>query len=122
MDPIASDSKTEIATGSRAASGCSETAVGRLGRWFAANFDGDLVDLCSVKIQTTDNPGWLVEIDIGSTTAKNLSGKGKRGALTWEVEDGVLWGYDEETGDIDGLLTLMADLVESQNVGSERLP
>ena len=94
-----------------------KTPTERLRDWYAAQCNGDWEHMNGVKIHTTDNPGWWVQIDLDGTTAQSLYGKGKRGELTWEVERRVLYGYDEETGDLDGLLTLLMDLIESVITG-----
>lgn len=89
------------------------SAITRLQKWFAAQCNGDWEHLNGIKIETTDNPGWWVQVDISGTTSRNLSGKGKHGPFSWEAKDGLLHGYDEETGDIEGLITCLVDLLES---------
>lgn len=92
------------------------TAIQRIRTWFAGQCDGDWEHQNGVKIETTDNPGWSVKIDLDNATANRLEGcDGMRDGLSWAVADGVLYGYDEQTGNIEGLLTLMADLIESKH-------
>ena len=38
-----------------------------LSNWFASNCDGDWEHSYGLKIETTDNPGWTVEIDLIDT-------------------------------------------------------
>lgn len=41
--------------------------LGRLTNWYAAQCDGDWEHLYGIRIDTLDNPGWLLEIDITDT-------------------------------------------------------
>ena len=38
-----------------------------LSAWFESHCDGDWEHSFGVKIETTDNPGWIVEIDLTDT-------------------------------------------------------
>jgi hypothetical protein len=44
-----------------------ETTLQRLQRWFASNCDQEWEHDFGVKIETLDNPGWLVQIDLIGT-------------------------------------------------------
>lgn len=90
-----------------------KTGAQRLAEWLTAQANGDWEHSYGIKIETSDNPGWLVKIDIEETASQNMTGAGKRDGLSWQVVEGQLWGYDEETGNLEGLLCLMADLLES---------
>lgn len=105
-------------------SGGQEASAVRLNRWFATQCNGDWEHMNGVKIETTDNPGWWVRIEIDGTTSRLLSGKGQRGKLSWEVEkaNGVLHGYDEESGDLEGLSNLLVDVLESKLCGNCKCP
>lgn len=35
--------------------------------WYASNCDGDWEHTFGVRIETSDNPGWIVEVDIKET-------------------------------------------------------
>lgn len=41
--------------------------LGRLEHWYASRCDGDWEHQCGIKIDTIDNPGWSVEVDLRST-------------------------------------------------------
>jgi hypothetical protein len=41
-------------------------------QWYASNCDGEWEEECGLKIETLDNPGWSVRIDLDET---NLEGK-----------------------------------------------
>jgi hypothetical protein len=49
-----------------------ESTLARLQRWYAAQCNGDWEHGAGVKIETLDNPGWLIKIDLAGT---NLEGK-----------------------------------------------
>ncbi|MEL6363136.1 MAG: immunity 53 family protein [Pseudomonadota bacterium] len=51
-----------------------------LSSWFSANCDGDWEHSFGLKIETTDNPGWALEIDLTDTALEN------RNFLTLEIE------------------------------------
>lgn len=44
-----------------------------LSRWFAENCDGDWEHQQGIKIQTTDNPGWHVQVDLYDTDLESIS-------------------------------------------------
>lgn len=44
-----------------------------LADWYMSNCNGEWEEYYGIKIQTIDNPGWLVEIDILETVLENLS-------------------------------------------------
>lgn len=92
----------------------------RLAKWHRAQCNGDWEHMYGVTIETTDNPGWWVKIELDGTTAANLTGKGQRDGMTWEVADGTLQGYDEETGNLEGLLCLLMDVIEAHNAAPSR--
>jgi hypothetical protein len=43
------------------------TALAQLQRWYSSQCDGDWEHQLGIKIETLDNPGWLVTIDVGNT-------------------------------------------------------
>ena len=40
--------------------------------WFARQCDGDWEHMYGIKIETTDNPGWSIEIDLRDTNLEDL--------------------------------------------------
>ncbi|WP_205750881.1 immunity 53 family protein [Deinococcus sp. Arct2-2] len=44
-----------------------------LANWFADNCDGDWEHQQGIKIQTTDNPGWHIQVDLYDTDLENIS-------------------------------------------------
>jgi len=49
------------------------TTLERLTRWYESNCDGDWEHSYGVKIETLDNPGWRVEIDLKDTPLAHSS-------------------------------------------------
>jgi hypothetical protein len=45
----------------------SRTALSRLQRWYSFQCDGDWEHQLGVRIETLDNPGWMVKIDLKNT-------------------------------------------------------
>ncbi len=48
------------------------TLIERLQAWFSRECDGDWEHSFGVKIETLDNPGWLVTIDLAETDWEDL--------------------------------------------------
>jgi hypothetical protein len=48
-------------------------ALAQLQRWYSSQCDGDWEHQLGVKIETLDNPGWLVTIDVGDTFLQGSS-------------------------------------------------
>ena len=47
------------------------SSLTRLQKWYHSMCDGDWEHCYGVKIDTSDNPGWIVEIDIIDTPLEN---------------------------------------------------
>src|SRR5687768_6594353 len=45
----------------------SESAIVRLQRWYRAQCDGDWEHSYGIKIETLDNPGWEINVDLRDT-------------------------------------------------------
>lgn len=70
------------------------TAFNFLQEWYSANCNGDWEHQYGVKINTLDNPGWEVVIDLADTKAENLEIEYK---LYQETADDW-YGYSIENG------------------------
>ena len=46
-------------------------SISKINAWYASNCDGDWEHQYGISIQTLDNPGWLVEIDLFNTVKEN---------------------------------------------------
>lgn len=86
--------------------------------WYLENCDGDWEHTYGVKIVTSDNPGWIVEIDFSETTLKveNIPYK------LFEVSDTNWYGYSinnsvfKGVGDpqkLEFLLSLFKEIAEN---------
>jgi hypothetical protein len=60
-----------VDAGGNAMSG-SSGILNRLQRWYRSQCDGDWEHSCGVKIETLDNPGWLVTVDLDDTPWEQL--------------------------------------------------
>lgn len=45
--------------------------IDELQKWYLSQCDGDWEHECGIEIETLDNPGWLVVIDLRDTIFKN---------------------------------------------------
>lgn len=93
-----------------------QTGAARLAAWFAKQCNGDWEHSHGIKISTTDNPGWMVEISLTGTNCLAWMGSGKRDGMSWELHEKKLLAYDEETGDLEGLLSLAVDVLEEADM------
>ena len=101
-----------------------QSGATRLAKWHRRQCNGEWEHRHGIKIETTDNPGWMVVIDIEDTDAEQaLVGEGKNDGMTWEVcapdDTSQLWGYDEGTGNLDGLLSMLASILEATETNSK---
>ncbi len=90
--------------------------------WYASHCDGDWEHDHQILIETLDNPGWDITIDLGGTELSNMP------ALTWKLfenseEDWYGFMTTENqfkaSGDpskLQFLLEKFRELVESQNL------
>jgi hypothetical protein len=100
----------------------------RLQTWYLANCNGDWEHKHGIHIETLDNPGWLVKIELARTTlkrrpftkiAEGISEAGHPVQSHWlhcSVRDGV-W---EGAADGSQLSRLLALFLEWADEGSEK--
>jgi hypothetical protein len=74
-----------------------ETTLCRLQKWYAAHCDGDWEHSWGVKIDTLDNPGWSIFIDLHDTELEKVSFMGLKvdhptGWMFCEVKGGQFLG------------------------------
>jgi hypothetical protein len=53
--------------------GDAATVLGRLQEWYRSRCDGDWEHSYGVKVETLDNPGWLVTVDLEDTPWEQLA-------------------------------------------------
>ena len=85
------------------------TAIERLQRWYARQCDGEWEHRHGVSIQSCDNPGWWVKVELTGThlsdvpferVARNVNDDGWPQTERWlccRVSDGVWQGAGDET-------------------------
>ncbi len=81
----------------------------RLQNWYAAQCDGDWEHQYGVRVETLDNPGWMVKIDLAGTAleerpfavvAEGVGADAHPDCPRWvacSVKDGVWQGACDET-------------------------
>lgn len=95
---------------------CDEQPLARLQRWYVAQCDGDWEHSWGVTIETSDNPGWVVTIDLAETDWADLSipGRGEtRSEQDWfhvKVEQGKFQGVGGPLN-LDEILTRFLEFV-----------
>ena len=62
--------------------------LSRLRNWYAAQCDGDWEHSYGIKIDTLDNPGWMLSIDLADT---ELQSKAFEPILRGDSEDDIEW-------------------------------
>lgn len=89
-------------------------------KWYASNCDGEWEEECGVKIDTMDNPGWSVLIDLGET---NLEGKefqrvenhpSEESWIECRVEADKFLGFGDP-GRLEEILGIFIDWAKMQN-------
>lgn len=92
------------------------TALSRLQEWYQRQCDGDWEHSYGVKIDTLDNPGWLVTIDLTGTEWGHLASPRKtveRSETDWiqsEITDGKFIGVGG-AGNLEEVLELFLETV-----------
>ncbi|MFO0835767.1 MAG: Imm53 family immunity protein [Phycisphaerales bacterium] len=73
----------------------------RLRNWWKSQCDGEWEHEFGIIIQTMDNPGWIVKIDIGHTALDDQDMRvisERRSPSDWcecRISDGTAWGSNE---------------------------
>ena len=76
----------------------SSTALSRLCQWYLSHCDGEWEHEYGVKIETLDNPGWFVEIDLigteleGATLERKFVEHSEHSWYSVEIADGRFLG------------------------------
>jgi Immunity protein 53 len=95
-------------------------AIAWLETWYAAQCDGDWEHSYGIRIDTLDNPGWSVEIDLADTELGGLivqRVRHERSEFDWisyEVREGKFIGHSGPRG-LHEILTTFRGLVESSH-------
>ena len=81
----------------------------QLSNWFASQCDGEFEHAYGIRIESTDNPGWLIRFDADAPEEIPLSGK--NGRVEWEFFAGELIGHIEGADGLGELLSTMTGLI-----------
>jgi len=79
-----------------------EDAVTRLMRWYASQCDGEWEREFGLRIDTMDNPGWSVRIDLAYTgvdpasIAEQVEHRDKNNWIECKSEPGCVWTSDSQ--------------------------
>lgn len=93
------------------------SATKRLASWFAARCNGDWEHSYGVEIETLDNPGWALHIDLAETLLLErqfISLRLDRSEDDWvdcRVENAMFHGYGG-IQNLDELITIFLDWAE----------
>lgn len=99
------------------------TTLQRLTAWYASQCDGKWEHRQGVSIQSCDNPGWWIKIDLKGTrlysklfeqVAENVDERGFQLGTSWlscRVTDGVWHGAGDEKR-LEQILSLFLDWAE----------
>lgn len=95
--------------------------------WFAARCDGEWESDFGITIETVNNPGWMVRIDLDGTGLDPSSFRGvaeQRSPSDWvecKVEDGAFLGGGG-VGNLDEVVGVFRAWVEGKGVTGARRP
>jgi len=89
------------------------TILTRLQNWYLTNCDGDWEHSYGISINTLDNPGWTIKIDLSDTCLQDLQydkhiDNGISDWLFFKVADKVL----EASGDTSKLITILTTFLD----------
>jgi Immunity protein 53 len=92
--------------------------LARLQRWYQSQCDGDWEHSYGIKIDTLDNPGWTVTVDLKDTpwerlvVLRRVSERSEKDWVQIEVDGGRFTGCGG-SGNLDEILELFLDLVKT---------
>ncbi len=96
----------------------------RLQQWYHSMCDGDWEHCYGVKIETSDNPGWIVEIDIIDTPLENKpfdpihNGETDDNYFICKIENGKFEGCGDATK-LENILKVFLNWAE-ENTNTSR--
>ena len=99
------------------------TLLGWIQRWYESECNGDWEHQYGVKIDTIDNPGWKVGIDLFETELHDLQieyGLEQRSDQDWvgiSVTKQIFKGIGDPT-QLEVILERFRDLIENQRAGT----
>ena len=96
----------------------SKSALERLVSWYASYCDGDWEHSYGVTIETSDNPGWTVKIDLADTELENIHieySRQDRSETDWVGYKVVDWKFVGAggVGNLEEILEIFLKIAES---------
>jgi len=76
-------------------------AIERIQIWYASQCNGDWEHQFGISIETIDNPGWCVKIDLVGTSLEDVSvesfkkDSGEKDWISYEIHDNKFIGYGD---------------------------
>ena len=91
-----------------------KSGIERLDDWFNTQCNGDWEHSHGIEIESVDNPGWMVTIDLRETHSEKLSVEVWNDGYEFETVDEFLHGYAEPRK-LNDLLNAIADALDAQD-------
>jgi len=101
------------------------TALARLQRWYKSNCDGEWEHAHGIRIQTLDNPGWLIDIEVVGTPMEAVAFERVEAGdpeiapdMPWHEcwRDAQAWHAGCSTDGLEEVLTLFAEWAEAHTL------
>lgn len=95
------------------------TAISRLEAWYAAECNGEWEHTYGIAIETLDNPGWRLRVDLTETPLHDEAftavarERSERDWMHCRVKDGVFEGYGG-AGNLEEIITTFLDWAEAR--------
>jgi len=99
------------------------TNLEKLQNWYLAQTNGDWEHSYGIKIQTTDNPAWHIEIDLNETPFEtvekdyHLHQKSEQDWYAFQIKNKTFVGVGD-ISKLDFLLGIFFQLIENQSFTS----
>ena len=96
-----------------------------LEKWYSQNCDGQWEHLYGIKIETMDNPGWHVTIDLNETPYSNLQmrefrqEKGEDDWIVCILSGGIFRGFGDCLK-LNAIIQVFKNIIERQTVTAEK--
>lgn len=98
-------------------------ALTKIEQWYSSYCDGDWEHVFGIKIETLDNPGWMVKIDLLDTKLVNISfseiieENGDDDWMRCRIRDSIFYGFGDPFK-LEKILVTFMNWVESNKKDS----
>jgi len=86
----------------------------KLQNWYAKQCNGDWEHMQGVKIETSDNPGWFIKVDLEFTPLHNKTARGSTDGVDWEFIGGQLIAYADGAEGLTNLLAVTGECLTTE--------